>query len=61
MEVARVGLGTKGCDGVLKYVRGTIPRLKGDVFRVRQVIDNLLSNAVKYTLEGQITVTAGLR
>ncbi len=38
-----------------------LPRLRGDLRRVRQILLNLLSNAVKFTPEGgRITVTAGL-
>jgi len=57
IEVARVGLGAKDVKIAL-ITAPTIPRLKGDVLRIRQIIDNLLSNAVKYTLQGEIKVSA---
>lgn len=59
VETAQVGLGKKDVTVSLSF-EGTIPRLKGDVLRVRQIIDNLLSNAFKYTLKGRIQVTAGI-
>jgi len=59
IEVSRVGLRKKEV-GLSLEVKGTIPRLKGDALRVRQIIDNLLTNAVKYTQQGEIKVMAGL-
>jgi signal transduction histidine kinase len=38
-----------------------LPRVTGDVVRVRQVLGNLLSNAVKYTDRGGVTVRATRR
>jgi len=59
MELSRVALGQKDVTMSLSC-DGPMPRLKGDVFRVRQIIDNVLSNASKYTSQGQITLTAGV-
>jgi len=56
LEVAKIGLGQKDVK-IYSDIAGTIPRLKGDVLRIRQIVDNLLSNATKYTLQGQIHVT----
>jgi len=55
VEVSRVALGAK--DVKVSINIGTLPCLKGDALRVRQIIDNLLNNAVKYTLKGQIDLT----
>ncbi len=42
------------------FVIGEIPNIKGDKFRLEQVVVNLISNALKYTPEnGQITVYVG--
>jgi len=56
IEASRFGLAGKDVTMSLT-VEGEIPRVKGDVLRVQQIIDNLLNNAVKYTREGQIRVT----
>jgi PAS domain S-box-containing protein len=56
---ARAGLGEKKVTIILS-VEGTIPIVKGDVKRVRQIIENLLSNAVKYTEHGEIELTVKL-
>ena len=46
----------KGVNVVID-VQKNLPRiLKGDAFRIRQILNNLLSNAVKYTNEGTITL-----
>ena len=46
----------KGVNVVID-VQKKLPRiLKGDAFRIRQILNNLLSNAVKYTNEGTITL-----
>jgi signal transduction histidine kinase len=56
VTVARTSMGEK--DVVIELsADGTIPRLKGDIFKVQQIVDGLLSNAVKYTEVGKITVS----
>jgi PAS domain S-box-containing protein len=42
---------------IVLSIDGTIPKVKGDVERVGQIIENLLSNAVKYTEHGEIKLT----
>lgn len=55
VTVARKSLGEKEVVIELSTDK-TIPRLKGDILRIHQIIDGLLSNAVKYTESGKITV-----
>jgi signal transduction histidine kinase len=39
----------------------SLPSIRSDPIRIRQILGNLLSNAVKYTSTGQVTVRADLR
>jgi signal transduction histidine kinase len=39
-------------------VRGTVPTLKTDRQKVKQIVLNLLSNALKFTPSGSVTMTA---
>lgn len=44
---------------VVCHVEGcTQEWLRGDAFRIKQIVDNLVSNAFKYTAEGSITIKA---
>ncbi|MFN8375880.1 MAG: ATP-binding protein [Anaerolineae bacterium] len=35
-----------------------VPKVYGDEFRTRQVLNNLLSNAIKFTPQGSVTISA---
>ncbi|WP_404416490.1 ATP-binding protein [Brevundimonas vesicularis] len=51
--------GVADAKGLKLRIEGasTVPRhVKGDVMRIRQVLNNLMSNAMKFTDEGQITL-----
>lgn len=41
-------------------VKGTIPLLKSDEFRIQQILKQLISNAISFTTKGVIQVTARL-
>ena len=44
------------------FVDPEVPRfVKGDPFRIRQVLTNLLSNAIKFTEEGEVNLRASLQ
>ncbi|MFZ2648698.1 MAG: response regulator, partial [Burkholderiaceae bacterium] len=52
----------KGIEMTLQFVPHDAPfALRGDPFRLRQVISNLLSNAIKFTEEGEIVIQVMLR
>ena len=46
----------KGLKLRVEGANGVPRRVKGDVMRIRQVLNNLMSNAMKFTEEGQITL-----
>lgn len=42
----------------IKFTPTTLPTVKTDPDRLRQVLTNLVSNSIKYTLKGEINITA---
>jgi two-component system phosphate regulon sensor histidine kinase PhoR len=42
-------------------VKENLPSIKGDLFKLEQMLVNLLDNAVKYTDRGEITVSTDVR
>ncbi len=50
----------KQLELVLDLPADTARRVRGDPFRIRQVIANLLNNAIKFTLQGEVVVRARL-
>lgn len=58
-QTLRLWRGPADAKGLRLRVEGAngVPRqVKGDVMRIRQVLNNLMSNAMKFTEEGQITL-----
>ncbi|WP_428154100.1 ATP-binding protein [Brevundimonas sp.] len=58
-QTLRLWRGLADAKGLRLRVEGAngVPRqVKGDVMRIRQVLNNLMSNAMKFTEEGQITL-----
>jgi len=45
-------------DLLIKFTPNTLPTMKSDTNRLRQVITNLISNSIKYTLKGEVTIIA---
>jgi PAS domain S-box-containing protein len=56
VAMARIGVMDKPVT-LLCVLPDSLPRVKGDDIRYRQILDNLISNAIKYTDHGQVTVT----
>jgi GAF domain-containing protein/CheY-like chemotaxis protein len=61
--VKAMGLGyakqyEKNNIGIVADVRPGLPKVYGDEFRTRQVLNNLLSNAIKFTPDGAVTISA---
>lgn len=48
---------TKGLALKIKLPKKTLPLLRLDTGKIREVISNLVDNAIKYTKEGSVTVT----
>ena len=51
---------TKGLELVLDVIKVSLPMVKGDPLRIRQILTNLLSNAIKFTANGEIIIRAEL-
>ena len=59
MELLAEGAHAKGLDLASRIEAGVPAQLRGDPFRLRQVLTNLLSNAIKFTEHGQVVASVG--
>lgn len=45
----------------INFKAGSLPDIKTDPDRLRQIVGNLLGNSIKYTLKGEIAITTSLK
>ncbi|HEY9261490.1 ATP-binding protein, partial [Chitinophaga sp.] len=60
VDIMRIQAVKKNLEFQVSFEGDKNGQVKGDIFRLKQILINLISNAVKYTDKGSITVTATL-
>jgi len=56
IDMARIRADEKGLSFEARFTPAADGAFRGDIIRIKQILDNLLSNAVKFTAEGGVTV-----
>jgi PAS domain S-box-containing protein len=59
VQLLSVQASSKGLS-IVSHVSPSMPCVRGDAHRLRQVLNNLTSNAIKFTAQGEVTLVAKL-
>ena len=56
VDLIEPGANEKGLEVLVDTPSQSLPRLKGDMIRIKQIVLNLMTNAVKFTDEGHVEI-----